>query len=35
MHAVLHLQMNYNNKNALMGALLVAGFDQHKGGQVR
>lgn len=28
------LQMNYNNKNNLMGALLVAGFDQHKGGQV-
>lgn len=26
--------MNYNNKNMLMGALLVAGFDKHSGGQV-
>jgi hypothetical protein len=27
--------MNYNNKNMLVGALLVAGFDKHNGGQVR
>lgn len=29
------LQMNYNNKNMLVGALLVAGYDEHNGGQVR
>lgn len=27
-------QMNYNNKNMLVGALLVAGYDEHSGGQV-
>ncbi len=38
MHAallLLSLQMNYNNKNMLVGALLVAGYDKHNGGQVR
>lgn len=34
LRALLCLQMNYNNKNMLMGALLVAGFDKHSGGQV-
>jgi hypothetical protein len=29
------LQMNYNNKNNLVGALLVAGYDKHNGGQVQ
>jgi hypothetical protein len=32
--AALLLQMNYNNKNNLVGALLVAGYDKHNGGQV-
>jgi hypothetical protein len=34
-HLLLLLQMNYNNKNNLVGALLVAGYDKHNGGQVR
>lgn len=28
------LQMNYQNKDALMGAMIVAGYDKHEGGQV-
>eukprot|EP00775_Hariotina_reticulata_P004054 gene4054-4301_t len=26
--------MNYNNKNMLVGAMIVAGYDKHSGGQV-
>lgn len=29
-----HAQMNYNNKDHLVGALIIAGYDSHKGGQV-
>jgi hypothetical protein len=32
---VLLLQMNYNNKNNLVGDMIVAGYDKHNGGQVR
>lgn len=28
------LQMNYQNKDALVGAMIIAGFDKHEGGQV-
>jgi hypothetical protein len=28
------MQMNYQNKDALMGAMIVAGYDDQKGGQV-
>jgi hypothetical protein len=28
------LQMNYNNKNNLVGAMIVAGYDAQAGGQV-
>jgi hypothetical protein len=31
---LLPLQMNYNNKNNLVGAMIVAGYDKHNGGQV-
>jgi hypothetical protein len=31
---LLALQMNYNNKNMLVGAMIVAGYDKHSGGQV-
>ncbi len=27
-------QMNYQNKDHLIGALIIAGFDDQKGGQV-
>lgn len=27
-------QMNYNNKDNLVGALIIAGYDSHNGGQV-
>lgn len=30
----LYHQMNYNNKAMLVGAMLVAGYDKHLGGQV-
>ncbi len=29
-----HTQINYNNKDHLVGAMLVAGWDKHGGGQV-
>lgn len=29
------MQMNYNNKANLVGAMLVAGYDKLNGGQVR
>lgn len=32
---LLWAQMNYNNKNALVGAMLVAGWDKSNGGQVK
>lgn len=28
------MQMNYNNKDNLVGALIIAGYDSHNGGQV-
>jgi hypothetical protein len=31
---IVPLQMNYNNKANLVGAMLVAGFDKTNGGQV-
>lgn len=33
-YALFLLQMNYNNKATLVGAMLVAGYDKTNGGQV-
>jgi 20S proteasome subunit beta 1 len=32
--ANLAMQLAYNNKNALQAGLIIAGWDQHKGGSV-
>jgi 20S proteasome subunit beta 1 len=31
---MLPAQINYNNKDNLVGAMIVAGWDKHKGGQL-
>lgn len=28
------VQLNYNNKSMLLGAMIVAGWDKHAGGQI-
>jgi 20S proteasome subunit beta 1 len=33
-HTHTHTQINYGNKDNLVGALVIAGYDSEKGGQV-